>query len=90
MSTDLATTVYFTVTGFLGGLAYCLVWAESWEQVKSFKYFRRIILGAVIGFLYNFLHSDYGFPNMVMSFVAGYMGTDFVAGIIDRMKKKPD
>lgn len=85
----LETIVYFTVMGFLGGVAYCLTWAESWEQVKSFKYSKRMILGVIIGFLYNSLHSEYDFPNFVMAFVAGWMGTDFLLGIIEKLFKKP-
>jgi len=83
------TLVYFTVMGLLGGFAYCLVWAESWDQLFSFQYSKRIILGAIIGFVYNFLYSSHSFPNFVMSFVAGYMGTDFIAALIEKFKKKP-
>jgi len=86
----LETLLYFTVMGLLGGVTYCLVWGESWEQIKTFKYSRRIFLGAIIGFLYNFLHSEYSFPNFVMSFVAGYMGTDFVIALIEKLRKKPE
>jgi len=86
----LETLGYFTVMGFLGGLAYCFIWAESWNDVKSFKYSKRMILGAIIGFLYNFLHSEYNYPNFVMSFVAGYMGTDAIVGLIEKLvPKKP-
>jgi len=86
--TDLMGLAWFTVLGLLGGLAYCFIWAEKWADLRSFKYSRRIVLGAIIGLLYSFLHSDYGYPDFVMSFVAGYMGTDFIMGLIDRLKKK--
>jgi len=82
--------VIFTVLGLLGGCAWVLNWAKGWEELKSFEATRRIILGGIIGFLYNFLHSDYSFPNSVMAFVAGYMGTDFIAGLLERFKKKPE
>lgn len=78
--------LHFIVMGLLGGLAYVLVWAKGWDDLKSFHAVRRLILGAVIGYVYNFLYSDWSFPNMVMSFVAGYMGTDFIEAIVKKFK----
>jgi len=75
------------VLGLLGGSANVLLWAQGWSDLKAFKSARQIIIGAIVGYVYSFLHSDYGFPNYVMSFVAGYMGTDFLQGIIERFKK---
>jgi len=75
------------VLGLLGGSANVLLWAQGWNDLKTFKSARQVIIGAIVGYVYSFLHSDYGFPNYVMSFVAGYMGTDFLQGIIERFKK---
>ena len=82
------TLLYFSIMGFLGGVTYCLVSAKSWEELKTFHYSRRMILGAIIGFLYSFLHSDYNFPNFVMAFISGYAGTDFIQALIDKLKPK--
>jgi len=79
--------VEFVVLGLLGGTANVFLWAQGWQDLKAFKSARQIIIGAIVGYVYSFLHSDYGFPNYVMSFVAGYMGTDFLQGIIERFKK---
>lgn len=81
------TLICFTIMGFLGGVTYSLLSAKSWEELKTFHYSRRMILGAIIGFLYNFLYSDYSFPNFIMSFVSGYMGTDFIAALIEKLRK---
>jgi len=79
--------VEFVVLGFLGGCANVLLWAQSYADLKAFKSARQIAIGAIVGFVYSFLHTNYGFPDFVMSFVAGYMGTDFLQGLIERFKK---
>jgi len=77
--------VRFAFMGFLGGLAYGLVRAERWRDLRRFVFYKRLLLGAIIGVLYNFLYSDWDFPNMVMSFVSGYAGVDFIEGLIGRL-----
>lgn len=86
---DTYTIVTFIILGTLGGVAHVVLDAESWEDLKKFSAFKRLVIGAVIGYLYIYLHSDYGFPNTIMTFVSGYAGTDFIKGIIDRLTKKP-
>jgi len=85
---DVASLVSMALMGFLGGVTYCLVTAKSWRQFKEFRYSRRMMLGLIIGIVYCFLHSDYNFPNTIMAFVSGYMGTDFVSAIIEKLSKK--
>jgi len=80
--------LHFILMGFLGGLTYILVWAKKWGDLKKFTVFRRLLLGAIIGYVYSFLYSDWDFPNAVMSFVCGYMGTDFVEALVKRLKPK--
>jgi len=76
-----------TFMGLLGGVANVILWAQDWNDLKQFKSFRQIVIGGIVGFVYTYLHSEYAFPNMVMAFVAGYMGTDALQGIIERFKK---
>jgi len=80
--------VNFIVLGLLGGFTNVLLWSKTWQDFKSLESIRYIVLGAIIGYLYTFLHSDYNFPNFVMTFVAGYMGPDFIQGILERFKKR--
>jgi len=80
--------VNFVVLGFLGACAYIIMWAKSFGDIKSYGSFRHVVVGAVIGYVYSILYSDYGFPNQVMCFVAGYMGPDFIESIVERMKPK--
>jgi len=75
--------------GAVGGFAAIMVGAEKWGDLKTFAAFKRYILGAIIGGLYFLLHSDYGFPNMIMSFISGYAGTDFFDKLAEKVPKKP-
>ena len=80
--------VGFIISGALGALLYLLCWTKSTSELKDYNNYKRLFIGALIGYLYFFLHSDYNFPNGVMSFVAGYMGTDFIESFVSRFKKK--
>jgi len=79
----------FMALGFLGAVAYVIIWSKNFSDVKTYASFRHIIVGAVIGFVYSYLYTDYSFPNSIMCFVAGYMGPDFIEAIVERMKPKP-
>jgi len=79
----------FTVLGFLGACAYVVMWSKDFEGLKTYASFRHMIVGAIVGYIYSILHSDYGFPDFIMCFVAGYMGPDFIEAIIEKMKPKP-
>jgi len=85
---DVTQIIWFILLGILGGIANVIISAESWDDLKKFSAFKRTVIGAIVGFLYKFLYSDYGFPNFVMAFVAGYMGTDFLLAVIEKFKKK--
>lgn len=80
--------MHFSFMGLLGGITYILVWAKTWNDVKQFTSVKRMILGGIIGFVYFFLYSQRDFPNTIMSWVAGYMGTDFIEALIDRLMPK--
>ncbi|MEM1710633.1 MAG: hypothetical protein QW820_07060 [Sulfolobales archaeon] len=77
---------YFTFLGFLGALAYVLFWSKSLEELKSFESIRHLAVGAIVGYLYSILHSEHGFPDSVMAFVAGWMGVDFISSLVERLK----
>ena len=78
----------FAAMGFLGGLAYVLLWATEWKDLKTLESFRHIVIGAIVGYVYTHLHSDWGYPNAVMCFVAGYFGVDFIQGLVEKVRKK--
>lgn len=89
-SINFISVLWFIFLGLVGGIAHVLVKAEGWGNIKEFRAFKRCILGAVCGFIYYSLYSDYNFPNAVMTIVSGYMGTDFILGIVEKFRKKED
>ena len=74
----------FVFSGFLGALLYILCWTKTAKELGDYNNVKRLIVGAIVGYVYFFLHSDYDFPNGVMAFVAGYMGTDFIEALIEK------
>ena len=78
---------WFVMLGLLGGVAYVIINSDSWGDLSTFASCKRYIVGAISGFLYQILYSDYNFPNSVMCFVAGYMGTTFIEGLTKRLQK---
>jgi len=85
---DLGVLLTFTVLGLLGGLAVALLLAKKWKDLYEFSFFRRVVAGAISGFIYYFLWSDWSYPNAVMAFVAGMWGTDFLERLRERFRPR--
>ena len=79
--------LFFILLGTLGGLTYVFMASDSWDDFKEFNSQKRIILGGIIGIIYFYLHSDWGYPNAVMTWVSGYMGPTFVDQLVEKRKK---
>ena len=77
----------FTFIGFIGGLTYVIMTAHSWSDFKCFGSAKRMMLGAIIGFIYFFMHSDYSWPNSVMTWVSGYAGPTFIDQLIEKRRR---
>jgi hypothetical protein len=77
----------FIVSGLLGGVASALLWAKSWEDLKKYKTFRSIVLGAIGGFLYWLMHTEWSLPNGVVAFAFGYAFQDIIEGLIAKILK---
>ena len=84
--------LWFVFLGLLGGLTYIVMESESWNDLITYNAFKRYLLGAIVGFLYNILHSEYSYPNSMMCFVSGYAGTTFIESLSQRYarSKKSD
>ena len=85
---DLLQTLHFILMGFLGATTYVLCWAKSPKDLTSFESLRHLALGPLIGYIYSILHSNYSYPDLIMSFVAGWFGVDFIESLIVRFKPK--
>jgi hypothetical protein len=76
----------FVVSGLLGGVASALLWVKSWEDLRRYEVFRSVALGAIGGFVYYLMHTEWSLPNGVVAFVFGYAFQDFVEGLVERAK----
>jgi len=83
---DLGVLLTFTLLGLLGGLAVALLLAKKWKDLREFSFFRRVVVGAISGFAYYFLWSEWTYPNAVMALVAGMWGTDFLERLRERFR----
>ncbi len=77
----------FVFLSLLGGIAYVLIDAEKWDDLKTFKTARHILISLIVGVIYYNLYSDWDFPNMIMTFVSGYMGPTFIQGLLKKLGK---
>lgn len=77
--------IVFVLYSVMGALAYRLAWSKSWDELVSYDTTRHLVIGAIIGVVYHTLYLDKGFPDSVMSFVAGWMGVDFLEAIVERL-----
>lgn len=71
--------LYFVAHGFLGGVLWLLI---HWKWTRKIV-IQHTLVSALSGYIYYLLHSEYNFPNAVMSIVSGYFSVDFVKQIAD-------
>jgi len=76
----------FIISGILGAFLYLLCWTKKASELMDYNNYKRLLIGAIVGYIYFLLHSEYNFPNGIMALVAGYMGTDFIEALISRFK----
>ena len=86
---DLIELSYFVFLGAVGAVAYILIKSDDWEDLTTYDAFKRLALGIISGYIYQLLYSAYDFPNSVMCIVSGYMGVDFILGVMNKFKPKP-
>ena len=80
--------LFFVILGLLGGFTFILMEkAEKWEDLATFFAFKRYILGAIVGYLYNIGYSEWSLPDGLMCFVSGYASTTFIESLIHRYEK---
>ena len=87
MSHDIIKILFFIVMAVLGGFTYVLIASKCWKGIMTFNSIKHIIVSFIVGILYYILYSDYSYPNMVMSFISGYMGPSFIQQLSDRLRK---
>ena len=81
---DFVEILYFMAMGFIGGLLYVIVSADSWDDFTKFDSLKRLALGPCSGFIYALLYSEYNFPNSLMAVASGWLGTDFIIKMMEK------
>jgi len=76
--------VLFVFHGLLGGILWLFI---HWEWTKK-AIAQHTVVSAIAGYLYCLLHSEYNFPNSVMTIVSGYFSTDFIKSVFEFLWKK--
>ena len=76
----------FIVSGLMGGIAHGLIWARSWQDLKAFEFFRAVTLGAIGGFLFFLVHTEWNVPNGVVAFIWGYAFRDIIEGLVSKAR----
>ena len=69
----------FIIHGLLGGILWLLI---HWQWTKK-AVVQHTIVSAIAGYLYWLLHSEFNFPNSLMSVISGYFGVDFIKQIVE-------
>ena len=87
---DYVEFLYFMFMGFVGGLLYVIVSADSWDDFTKFGSLKRLIMGPCSGFIYALLYSEYNFPNSLMAVASGWLGTDFIIKTMKRLSPGED
>jgi len=77
--------ILFIVNGMIGAILNVLMWSKSFKDLKSFKSFKIIIIGALAGYIYWWAHSEYNIPNGLLCIMAGYTAEDFFEWLLEKM-----
>lgn len=82
---DALVILNFVIMGLLGSLLSILRNMESWRDIKEFKYNRRLIEGAVFGYIYYFAVTERGFPDQLVTSAIAYTGSDLIERILEEI-----
>ncbi|KPV62498.1 MAG: hypothetical protein AOA66_1315 [Candidatus Bathyarchaeota archaeon BA2] len=82
------TVLFFLLTGFLGSLADAITTAKTYSELVSYAMVQKLILGAIVGYIYSLLYTTYNFPNGVMCFIAGYTAIDFLKHLAEKLRQR--
>lgn len=80
------TTLLFVLHGLLGGFTAVLLKAYSWRYLRTWSAIRGYVLGAIAGYVYWWMHSEYNLPNAVVTFIVGYFAKDFIESLTEKVK----
>ena len=80
--------IIFTINGLLGGLVCALLHAKSFNEILTYTSIRAIILGAIAGYIYYYMFTEWNFPNSIMAFIFGYSFKDMFESLYVKYREK--
>jgi len=80
-------TLYFVLVALLGGTAFVFFESRTWEDLRKYRNVRHLVLAGIAGFVWFLLYSEWGFPNLVVAFIAGWFAPTFLESFVKRVKK---
>jgi uncharacterized membrane protein YeaQ/YmgE (transglycosylase-associated protein family) len=78
--------LHFVLMGGIGGFLSVIIWAKEAKELYTFYALKSVVIGFIVGYLYSLLHTNYGFPDLIMSTVAGYFGKDFIEALFEKLR----
>lgn len=77
--------IIYILNGLLGAILRELL--EGNKQRNRECLIRILVIGAISGYIYYYLHTDYNLPNNIMSIVFGYFSYDLLPRVFRTMKE---
>ena len=78
--------IVFTINGLLGGLTCALLHAKNFNEILTYTSIRAIVLGAIAGYLYLYMFTEWNLPNSAMAFIFGYSFKDMLDSLYEKAK----
>ena len=73
----------FIVNALIGAVGFIYFYSITDKR----QIIRHLILAVIAGYVYFLLHTDYNFPNAVMTIIVGWFAPDFIQGIMEKYRK---
>jgi len=78
--------LYFVLVALLGGLAFVFFESRSWQDLRRYRNVRHLVLAGIAGFVWYLFHTEWGFPNAVACFIAGWFAPTFLESFVRRVR----
>jgi len=74
----------FAIHGMIGAILYI----AFWKVKEPYDIVRHCIVGAIVGYAFFFVHTQYGVPNLLVAIFLGYSGIDVVEAWFERIRER--
>ncbi|MDH5440452.1 MAG: hypothetical protein OEY31_07595 [Candidatus Bathyarchaeota archaeon] len=73
----------FIVNALIGSVGFIYFYSITDKK----QIIRHLILAVIAAYVYFLLHTDYNFPNAVMTIIVGWFAPDFIQSIMEKYRK---